>query len=128
VAGYGLAARTPPFTEKNANTMFAFFSSSLPTATAVGCPSTFEPLMKGLRPEHDHMVCARNLFISIMILFCGFSVYLVGCAMWSGTGSKPNHCIMSGGSPAARGRDNIGNHNPPLKHDNLEGCEAPGWA
>jgi hypothetical protein len=30
---------------------FAFFSSSQPTATAVGCSSPFEPLITGLRLE-----------------------------------------------------------------------------
>ena len=34
-------------TEKNANRMFAFFSSSLPTATAVGCLPPFEALKDG---------------------------------------------------------------------------------
>jgi hypothetical protein len=34
-------------TEKNANTMFAFFSTSLPTATAVGCLPPFEALKDG---------------------------------------------------------------------------------
>ena len=36
-----------PVTEKNDNTMLAFFSSSLPTATAVGCSSPFEALKDG---------------------------------------------------------------------------------
>jgi len=31
--------------------MFAFFSSSLPTATAVGCPSPYEPLITGFATE-----------------------------------------------------------------------------
>jgi len=31
--------------------MFAFFSSSLPTATAVGCPSPYEPLIAGFATE-----------------------------------------------------------------------------
>jgi len=44
----GGAAWTPPVSEKIANTMFAIFSSSQPAATAAGCPSPFEPLMKGL--------------------------------------------------------------------------------
>jgi len=43
----GGEAWTPTVNEKNANTMFAFFSSSLPTATAEGCSSPFEALKDG---------------------------------------------------------------------------------
>ena len=42
--------------------------------------------------------------------------------------AKPSFFLMRGGSPAARGRDNVGNPNPPPKYYNLEGYEAPGWA
>ena len=50
-------------TEKNANTMFAFFSSSLPTATAVGCSSPFEALKDGFATgawPHGLQVIFRN--------------------------------------------------------------------
>jgi hypothetical protein len=48
--GGGAAGRRP--TEKKTQTrMFAFFSTARPPATAGDCPSPFEPLMKGLRPE-----------------------------------------------------------------------------
>jgi hypothetical protein len=39
---------------------------------------------------------------------------------------KPSLCLGRGGSPAARGRDNIGNPNLPPNYDRLEGCEALG--
>jgi hypothetical protein len=50
---------------------------------AGGCPSPFEPFMKGLRAEGMERSGMTG-------------------------GSKPNiFCLMSGGSPAARGRDTI---------------------
>jgi hypothetical protein len=49
----GGGGRKPTYREKTQTRMFAFFSTSRPPATAGGCPSPFEPLMTGLRPERS---------------------------------------------------------------------------
>jgi hypothetical protein len=48
----GGGGRKPPYTEKNAGMdAGVFFLPFGPRPRAEGCPSPFEPLMKGLRPE-----------------------------------------------------------------------------
>jgi hypothetical protein len=41
---------------------------------------------------------------------------------------SPHYCFGRGGSPAARGRDNIGNPSLPPYYVDLEVCMASGWA
>jgi hypothetical protein len=58
---------------------FAFFSTSLPPATAGGCPSPFEPWKDGFVTGTERSGVERT---------------------------NPSYLFLSGGSPAARGRDN----------------------
>ena len=50
---------------KNANMDVGVFSTSLPTATAVGSPSPFEPFMKGLRLEPDRKFFEKMLLKAV---------------------------------------------------------------
>jgi hypothetical protein len=78
-------AWTPTVNEKNVNTMFAFFSSSLPTATAVGYTSPFEALKDGFATGTTEATTERREWRE----------------------QTPHICFTRGGSPPARGRDNI---------------------
>ena len=53
-------AWTPTVSEKKANMTFAFFSSSLPTAKAVGNTSPFEALMDGFATGATEVTTERR--------------------------------------------------------------------
>jgi hypothetical protein len=66
--------------KKTQTRTFVFFSTLRPPATAGGCPSPFEPLKDGFATGTERSGVERV---------------------------NPSYCLMSGGSPAARGRDNM---------------------
>jgi len=100
----GGEAWTPTVSEKNANTMFAFFSSSQPTATAVGCPSPFEALMHEFATGTTGATTERREWRE----------------------QTPPFVLVEGKARRRGGGTIYAASNPPPNYDEPEGCAALG--
>ena len=72
---------------------FAFLSSAQPAATAAGCPSPFEPLMKGLRPERPQGAQRAN---PTFVLPVGEARRRGGGTMYASTTPTPEYAMLEG--------------------------------
>jgi hypothetical protein len=91
-----------------------FFLLLGPRPRAGGCPSPFEPFMKGLRPEPDHMALGSMLLCAVM--------FHVGRRR-----EQTPPIVFVEGEARRRGGGTIyAAKTPPPKHDEREGCAALG--